>query len=153
MEENVMLQPSVTLDRPDWRNTQPDVQILTLNGPAVWDVETTWRLNELTRLRLGWDGYSSVPVKQEAADFVKTVLYRVMAPHIPAPAIVPISGGGVQIEWHSPTFEIELAIRRPYDAELYANLENGAEPIETQLISDFTTLSQILRDCYPANGV
>ena len=143
-----MLQPSVTLDRPEWGHRSSGLQILTLDAPAKWDVETQLQLLRLTKLPVGWDGYNSVPVKQEVAYFARAVLYQVMTDQIPTPTIVPISGGGVQIEWYVGDVEVELAIRRPFDVEFFANCGALPVPIEDNLSSDFTSISQLLRKCF-----
>ncbi len=138
-----MLQPSVTLDRPEWGHRSSSLQILTLDAPAKWDVETQLQLLRLTKLPVGWDGYNSVPVKQEVAYFARAVLYQVMTDQIPTPTIVPISGGGVQIEWYVGDVDVEF----------FANCGALPVPIEDNLSSDFTSISQLLRKCFIPTSV
>ena len=68
-----------------------------------------------------------------------------MKPQTPPPAIVPVSGGGVQIEWHVAGFDVELYIMRPMYAELCIEHPDGRTE-ETELTSDFSALSNVLSE-------
>jgi len=36
-------------------------------------------------------------------------LLRVALPHVPPPAIVPLSDGGIQLEWHEGGVDLEIS--------------------------------------------
>lgn len=111
-----------------------------------WQIETEARLKQLLSLPRSWDGYGSEPVSQAVAQFALDALSSAAPRHAPSPAIVPISGGGLQIEWHEGGADIELHIPRPYQAELYVAFLDGRPPIEIELDSDYTALTMALQE-------
>lgn len=112
-----------------------------------WRASTDDRLERLSRYERGWDGYASEPPKRTVIAFARSVLNSVMAPNTPAPTIVPMGGGGLQLEWHTGGLDVELAIYRPREAELSVEFADGRDPIEEQpLASSFDRLSEVLEE-------
>jgi hypothetical protein len=68
------------------------------------------RLNELTALTHGWDGYQGVPVSWNCATFAANLLERIYVAGLSAPSLVPGSDGTIQIEWHKNDYDIEIDI-------------------------------------------
>jgi hypothetical protein len=69
------------------------------------------RIGELMRLPDDWDTYGSPRIQQPAAQKAVQVLSAAAAlEHLPTPQIVPVSGGGLQIEWTSGNRELEIEI-------------------------------------------
>jgi hypothetical protein len=100
---------------------------------AVKIIETLKR--ELT---YGWDGYQGQPLNQSTVDFAITVLQRISNAETPRPAIVPVSDGSLQIEWHTNTCDIEIHVRAPNKVHAWRYVvggDNDGEPID--LSSDF----------------
>jgi hypothetical protein len=114
----------------------------TLTQPQVtWAEEVASRLNHVCALRPGWDGYRGLPTCFDVAEFASALLQRVCKPHTPAPAIVPLPSGGLQIEWHHRDAQIELSIRAPYDVEVWmADPRTDPEGEEAHLTNDFTSI-------------
>lgn len=90
-----------------------------LEDPAVYTVTLTsaaspWfgialnRISGLTALAVGWNGYQSHEIRADMAMEAVEFLTRVAYPGIAAPAIVPLSDGGVQVEWHRGGLDIEV---------------------------------------------
>jgi hypothetical protein len=127
----------------------PPTRRVNLSDPAVhgWE-KIKLRLEELSRLELGWDGYRGVPMRFEigyfAAEIIKSVCdYSVS--HIPQ--IIPGANGDVQLEWHYGDQSIELHIRDPFDVIAWrTNKEIGEDGQELHLSRDFTIVSQWLRE-------
>jgi hypothetical protein len=134
-----------------WRDTpaQP-ANIITLSTPSrltLSEPDVTWakavrdRLNHICGLPTGWDGYRGVPTRFDVAEFAIQLLRRLCKPHTPAPAIVPLPSGGLQIEWHSESVRIELTIRAPYQVEAWvADPRGGDDGTEMALTTDFTVI-------------
>ena len=123
---------------------RPSYSVSFPEKPA-WQEAVETQLNELQSLQIGWDGYGSVPVRGEVAKFAVDILRRNMKSSSPAPSIVPVSGGGLQIEWHQNQMDIELFISKPYECELYAqNLDSG-EVIDEPLEADFSVLGTLIQ--------
>lgn len=75
-----------------------------------WVAELRDRLDELTSLPVGWDGYLGRPVSFQCAHFVANMLERLCVPDVPAPSLVPGSDGSLQVEWHRNNFDVELDV-------------------------------------------
>ncbi len=65
-------------------------------------------MNGLALLEEGWDGEQARPLTREAALAALNALVEVMWPDSPAPSLVPMYDGGLQLEWHAPGLDIEL---------------------------------------------
>lgn len=76
-------------------------------GPPAWIATVAQHLGDVLALPPNWDSYGSrtpqVPAALEALNF----LLRVMGPNTPLPAVVPLSDGGIQLEWHRRGLDVE----------------------------------------------
>jgi hypothetical protein len=105
------------------------------------------RLQRLGGYEMGWDGYGGRAPRDTVIEFVRSILNSVMKPTAPAPAIVPLSGGGLQVEWHTKGLDIELSVFAPFDVELTAVFPDGREPIEDEpLTADLDELGYLLAE-------
>ncbi|MCY4294355.1 MAG: hypothetical protein OXC58_05920 [Acidimicrobiaceae bacterium] len=74
-----------------------------------------WFLNVYERLRRfmsydrNWNGYGEEAISQRAVVRTLVVLYRV-ALGGPEPVVVPMSHGGIQVEWYYSGTEIEIDV-------------------------------------------
>lgn len=75
-----------------------------------WALALQDRLNELTSLPVGWDGYVGLPVSFQCAHFVVSMLERLCQGDVPPPSLVPGSDGSLQVEWHRNMFDVELDV-------------------------------------------
>jgi hypothetical protein len=77
---------------------------------AQWFLDVLGRFKELSGLPANWDHHGAPPVEvADLAEALKT-LSGVMALNTPTPAIVPISGGGLQLEWHRAGLDVEIVV-------------------------------------------
>lgn len=60
----------------------------------------------LLALEENWDSYGGQAIRREAVD----AAIRLRAAVATEPSFVPMSNGGVQVEWHRQGFDIELEI-------------------------------------------
>ena len=119
---------------------------LSIPRVSRWTRAVGERVRYLRSLRRGWDGYSSPPIQADILSFALSILDSSMQPQTSAPFIAPISGGGLQIEWHEGGLDIELYIAQPLRAELYVEYSDGRVPLELELVSDFGPLNQALSE-------
>jgi hypothetical protein len=111
-----------------------------------WHQDIVDTLCRYLALPPNWDSYGGKPLRHDAGMFTLQVLNSVLGPSIPAPHIVPIPDGGVQVEWHQNQLDIELYIAAPYVCELTVNdLESGETKVFV-LTSDFHHLNLALRN-------
>ena len=111
-----------------------------------WQQDAYGRLVHLMSLNRGWDGSESPAVRPEIATFAWSALASVMVPSTPVPFIAPVSGGGLQLEWHSGGLDIELYIPQPSRAELYIEYGDGRDRVERDLTTDLEPLSSAIRE-------
>jgi hypothetical protein len=115
-----------------------------------WQKVTMARLDELVRLPKGWNGYDGEPVRFETAYFTLTILQSVCLGSVPAPQLVPGSGGGdMQAEWHTLDASIELHILGPNQVNAWrCGPSLGEDGEEVNLSTDFTIVSRWLKEMY-----
>jgi hypothetical protein len=68
------------------------------------------RIAELKSMPDDWDSYGSPRVQQLAARRAVGVVCAAATEEVRPPQIVPVSGGGLQIEWTSANRELEIEI-------------------------------------------
>ena len=108
---------------------------------SEWFDKLTSRLQELTSLPSGWDGYGGQAVSFNCALFAASLIERLFVEDLDAPQLVPGGDGSLQIEWHENGFDIEIHVLAPYDvAATRLNLASGHVD-ELELQSDFTVLA------------
>lgn len=116
--------------------TQHRVRVPELN--SIWATQVEDRLNELTSLQVGWDGYAGKPVSFQCAFFVANMLQRLCQKNVPAPSIVPGSDGSLQVEWHMNSFDVELDVLSPqHVVATRINHRNDEEEV-IEIKNDFT---------------
>lgn len=98
------------------------------------------RLNELTALSRGWDGYFGRPVSFSTASFAANILEKICDEKVPSPSLVPGSDGSLQIEWHCKGYDIEIDVISPGQVVAYRrDCETGHEE-ERELRLNFALL-------------
>lgn len=100
------------IDAPYWHVSN---STLMANFALVPSIETLAdrscaAVEELTRLDPGWDGYNGVPVLPVVAQHALRLLKAIGAHTKIAPDVVPLSDGGLQLEWYVGIHEIEVEI-------------------------------------------
>lgn len=110
-----------------------------------WLIHVKRSLEELIALPAGWDGHGGRPVDLDIAAFTLQLLAETMANGAPPPQLIPLSYGGLQLEWHEVGIDLEMEVEAPNHTYLdYADQRTG-EVIEREVSTDFADLSRILR--------
>ncbi len=120
----------------------PPPQRVTLSEPWFqWLNPVFDRLSEICALPTGWDGYRGRATRFDIARFTLFMLQNICAQNTPAPSIVPLSSGGLQIEWHTERAEIELTVYAPYDVQAWAVDPTSDEKVlEEHLTNEYSSL-------------
>jgi hypothetical protein len=105
-----------------------------LMGSADWLREALSALERLRLLRENWDSYGSPPIAEPAVSSSRLLLLSLARNRLPAPDIRPVAGGGLQLEWRTPTRELEIGILPDGRCEFLAVFE-GNEMVEGTLPS------------------
>jgi hypothetical protein len=105
--------------------------------------EAMRRLGDLVKLPANWDSYGSPPLSQVAVETVIDLLQRIDDRNLPAVRIVPVSGGGVQLEWRVSTRELQLEIASDGTAQ-YLQIEGGQPQREEEITSTADRMPPLL---------
>jgi hypothetical protein len=82
--------------------------VVPISYATVALISALRRVEELMRLPDNWDSYGSPHIETAAAQRILQVLLAAQSEYSPAPQIVPVSGGGMQIEWAVGNCELEV---------------------------------------------
>jgi hypothetical protein len=124
----------------------PPAQRVTLSDPQLeWVEPVINRLNEICGLQVGWDGYRGCPTRFDVARFSFNLLQSICTPDTPAPSIVPLSSGGLQIEWSTEEAEIELTVYAPYSVHAWGTSPSLEGPLEEPLTTDYSLIIPLVQ--------
>lgn len=117
------------------RAEQDGAITVEVDGPLPpWLPTVLQRLAVLLRLPEGWNSYRARRVSPKAVAAVLRTLPRIAGPTAPAPAVVPLADGGVQVEWHQGGIDLELAFAADGRISLsYVDSHTGVEWDEDHL--------------------
>ena len=105
-------------------------------------------IDGLTELALGWDGYDGIPVHAQVAEHALRFLDAIGVHTQLVPDIVPLSDGGLQLEWYVGTYELEVAIGPDCEAEAYFECKRDGRieemPIDAAL--DVSHIAPLFRE-------
>ena len=93
-----------------------------------WVHPTMRTLRALLQLPRNWDGYGANEVQESAVNGSWNLLVEIMNDDTLAPSIVPLSDGGIQIEWHRHGRNLEIEFFRDEAPSFYFyETDNGVE--------------------------
>lgn len=128
-----------------WSNDELTGSVFGAGRLPRWLVPARDRISELVQLPWGWDGHDGCPVKIDIAKFAIRILLQVLESDSPAPQIVPLSGGGAQLEWHQNGIDLEIEIDAPNQVFVsFEDLESGIG-FERSFSTDYGDLVPIIR--------
>lgn len=97
---------------------------------GAWAIEPIRTALELATLEAGWDAEGSPPPTREAvrvAINIITVIAELDIHDLPGPRIVPVPGGGVQLEWQLGDRYLEIEVAPDGSAGYLAVSDTGEE--------------------------
>ncbi len=77
---------------------------------SEWQVRTLQEIATFELLHANWDSYGSPPPADNVLEFTRDLVARITVGSVPAPRIIPISGGGIQLYWEKGDREIEIKL-------------------------------------------
>jgi len=90
-----------------------------------------------------WNSYGGKPVNRDLINGALFVLGQIMQANSPAPSVVPMGDGGIQIEWHRKQQDLEILF--PADEAPQFRYVNRATGLEFEGFANETpTLTQLL---------
>lgn len=114
-------------ERPTHKSAQWS-DVILLGDLSQWQVQGIKNLVEVVSLPDNWDSYGSRPPAQTAVTSAIQLIMGINLDYFLSPRVVPVSGGGVQLEWSFGAREVEIEIDDDGSVE-YLKTERG-RPIE-----------------------
>ena len=99
---------------------------VSLTSPP-WIVEIEQRLHVLMSLPDNWDGEGGVASDCECAIAVLQFLLNRALHETPAPQLIPMWDGGVQVEWHLGNQDLQVTFMRDDSRAFYFVSSTGVE--------------------------
>ena len=142
-------QSLVSLQR---RSEHPVIRSVPRSQPAPelsqpkpeWIDPVMSRLESLALLQADWDSYGAKPVELTRLAQAYDLLQYIMHDDTPAPILVPIPSGSIQIEWHTLEVELEVSLLSATELDVcFEDLSGENEPFDGVLRSyDVTRLGE-----------
>jgi hypothetical protein len=120
--------------------------VLNRHSENAWKKALESKFNELTALRVGWDGYNGQPVSFTCASFAAKLLERLYDDVLPLPSLVPGSDGTLQFEWHINQYDLEVDVIGAFNVIATRHDCLTGETEELELDSDYTALAGWISD-------
>lgn len=115
-----------------------------LQAPA-WVEPTMSAFIGVEMLPDNWDSYGARKINRDLISQSLSVLEQIMQATSPAPSVVPLGDGGLQLEWHRKQQDLEIVF--PSDDSPQFFYQNRATGLEQDgFANDVMMLSQLLRD-------
>jgi hypothetical protein len=98
----------------------------TTSREPTWERPAAQRLSNLLALPYDWDsnGSDAPPVAAAVEAFI--FLTRVLGSGALPPSVVPLGGGGVQLEWHRRGTDVEVILGQVEDRGIYLEDATGS---------------------------
>jgi hypothetical protein len=116
----------------------------TGSKPA-WFVSALATVDSIAALPSNWDGYGSPPLAENVRQSAIAILKALNRSDVPEPNIVPVSGGGMQLEWFHEGRELELEIlAEPRQAVYLMVDEDESMKANAYPVSDFQRTDKLI---------
>lgn len=91
-------------------STVQSYRIFPVLQTQPWLLETLRSIQRVVMLPANWDSYGSLPPQPDAVEAVFRALDDLKDLPLPPAIVVPVSGGGLQLEWRVSGRELEIEI-------------------------------------------
>jgi len=100
-----------------------------------WFDTTLQGFADLRALPQNWDSYGGKPTSYTALNRGLRLLDWVMEPSASAPSVVPLSNGGLQLEWHRGGHDLEIIVN-PEEEDRYYHYDARLDAEESGTVSE-----------------
>lgn len=124
----------------------------------LWLTGALRDLGSVLRLAPGWDSYGARAPDPVAISQALQIVAQTVPSSAPSPAVVPTPEGGLQLEWHTRGWDIEVAVQPGAEATLFVSgpaaadsadwegtLDDGRDAVVGALRRAFAGLEQATR--------
>lgn len=123
---NIQVREEPPQTSPQWS------EVVLVAGFSPWQIRTIRRICELLLLPQDWDSYGSPPPTKVAAHRAIQLVTGINPDSFLSPRVIPVPGGGVQLEWSLGEREVEIEIDDDGSVE-YLKAERGRPITEGQI--------------------
>ncbi len=111
-----------------------------------WSDEVVARLSELLSLVDGWDGHTGRSIAKRAVRDAYYFMQETMGDRVPAPQIVPLSNGRLQLEWHERSLDLEIEVLAPTRAYVsFHDRTGGLADIDGEFDTDLRRVVELFQ--------
>ena len=110
-----------------------------------WFGPTFESFARIMQLPPNWDSYGAEPIRGSVIERAVEALSRVMEDNSPPPSIVPLSDGGLQMEWHLRDQDVEIVITTDEPPSYYYRNQDGSAE-EVLSSSEYAHLRSIIQE-------
>ena len=86
------------------------VGVVPVDLLSQWQVQAVKMVLQTANLLENWDTYGSAAPTPAAVDTAMALIMQIDLEDIPVPYVVPVPGGGIQLEWIMNQRELELEV-------------------------------------------
>jgi hypothetical protein len=101
-------------------------------------------LIDLLTLPTNWDSYGAGSVELNLVQEAMNLMNGLLAPSSPAPRVVPLSSGGLQMEWHRNGIDLEIVFDRGEEPFFYSRNRVSGEEAEQSISGNDHLLRTII---------
>lgn len=99
---------------------------------------------DLLTLAPNWDSYHAGMIDQKLIGDAMNFIHNILTPTNPAPRVVPLSSGGLQLEWHRNGVDLEVVFDRGEQPFFYCRNRVTGEESEHPLPANRVLLISII---------
>ncbi len=97
-----------------------------------WQVDAVKKILSFQPLTQNWDSYGSEQITQGVIDVAVNLINHIGFGNVSAPRVIPVSGGGIQLEWVKGGRELEVEVH-PNGSIEYLAVYNGEPTGEAEI--------------------
>lgn len=102
--------------------------VVKIGALAEWRITSLKKIAKLESLQENWDSYGSPAPFSWVIDAASEVILKIPFDNVPAPRIIAVSGGGIQIGWSKGKRELDIEVCPDGTVEVLQSLDG--EPLD-----------------------
>ena len=110
-----------------------------------WFDATMQGIVDALSLPVKWDSYEAKKIERAFASKAFDLLERLLLPSSPAPRVVPLASGGLQLEWHRAGVDIEVIFEPSEPVTFYHRNRSSGEEGDYELPQNLERLRTLVR--------
>src|ERR1035438_4373800 len=141
---------TTSLFRPKWGSGVSNaVAFSTASHPLepafpAWLQPTIKSFLDLLQLPQNWDGYGASQMHEQIVQQALLLLVEVMDNDAPPPSVVPLSDGGVQVEWHRHGHNLEIEFPADEPPTFYYYQDHSETECEGHVSRNFNQIQRYI---------